>query len=146
MRYLKILLVLLSTGVLMMTFTAEVLMQPPALFMPPVTSEPPEPSGSEPPELPMLTMERVEELALKGEELSWEDFSEYSHYETGSGLYIWQFPIDHAYMLSVGGKSLKEKPMYIVLIRSATPAGQIDIRRESITDFLAEEESSRHIQ
>lgn len=50
-----------------------------------------------------LTMEKVRELAEKGEELTWSDFEDYPYEDIGSGLYIYRYEIDESYYLLIGG-------------------------------------------
>ena len=60
-----------------------------------------------------LTLDDVIGLSSKGEELVWEDLSDFKGVETGSGLYIVTYKIDENYELMVGGTGAKGKPMYI---------------------------------
>ena len=83
---------------------------------------------------PRLTLAAVQELAeRKGEMLSWADFEDYTYTETGSGLYIRDYPIDGSFSLRIGGGWLDEEPMYIYL-----NCGEdfIDIRRENVDAFI----------
>ena len=48
-------------------------------------------------------MEKVRELAEKGEELTWSDFEDYPYEDIGSGLYIYRYEIDESYYLLIGG-------------------------------------------
>lgn len=83
---------------------------------------------------PRLTLAAVQELAeRKGELLSWTDFEDYTYTETGSGLYIRDYPIDGSFSLRIGGGWLDEEPMYIYL-----NCGEdfIDIRREDVDAFI----------
>ena len=82
-----------------------------------------------------LTLDKVIELAGKGEELTWSDFEQYKSKEIGSGLYILLYNIDENYYLLVGGTPDK-KPMYIRLVSAQDETKYIDIRTESISDFI----------
>lgn len=57
-----------------------------------------------------LTLERVEQLAEKGEALTWSDFEGYAYEEAGSGLYIRVYDVNEEYYVMVGGPSLEESP------------------------------------
>lgn len=83
-----------------------------------------------------LTIEKVKELAKKGEDLSWEDFNDYQGTSIGSGLYILEYDIDDEYYLVIGGVSTEEKPMYIYLEKSSNSDKYIDIRTDDISDFI----------
>lgn len=89
-----------------------------------------------------LTLEKVKELAEKGEELSWSDFEPYGCEDIGFGLYIYRYDIDEHYYLIIGGGSIQEPPQYIRLIygindiESIDDGGSIDIRAESVDDFI----------
>ena len=88
----------------------------------------------ESPSKPRLTLEDVQELAeRKGEALSWADFEGYAYTETGSGLYIRDYPIDGTFSLGIGGGWLDEEPLYMYL-----NCGEdfIDIRREDVDAFI----------
>lgn len=89
-----------------------------------------------------LTLARVQELAEKGEELTWTDFAPYEGREIGSGLYIMRYQLEEDYSLVAGGVP-GEKPMYIRLCRGDLDQDDyIDIREASIQDFLAAKETS----
>jgi hypothetical protein len=84
-----------------------------------------------------LSMEKVVELSKKGDELSWEDFENYTSIDTGSGLYIRHYDIDENYYLRIGGGSPDEKPMYIHLVKANNSDNYIDIRTDNIDDFIS---------
>ena len=63
-----------------------------------------------------LTLERVEQLAEKGEALTWSDFEGYAYEEAGSGLYIRVYDVNEEYYVMVGGPSLEESPLYVRLV------------------------------
>lgn len=84
-----------------------------------------------------LTMEKVKVLAQKGENLGWRDFGIYLYEDIGSGLYVHRYEIDENYYLLIGGTSKEEPPMYIRLISAKDSDSYIDIRTESIEDFIA---------
>ena len=83
-----------------------------------------------------LTLEQVRELAQKGMDLSWSDFEQYRHKEIGSGLHIWAFDIDGKFDLLIGGGWLNQQPMYIRLCSKADSNIFVDIRTDSIDDFV----------
>lgn len=93
---------------------------------PPVT----EPHGEK------LTLEKVKELAGYGESLSWKHFAQYDHRDIGSGLYVYRYDIDENYYLVIGGGNTLTIPMYIRLVLKTDNSNYIDIRTESIEDFL----------
>ncbi len=93
---------------------------------PPVTAPPKE----------KLTLEKVKELAKKGEALSWSDFEQFDGREIGSGLYILEYDVDEDYSLCIGGGDKRTSPMYMNLIYEADRSKCIDIRTESIDDFI----------
>ncbi|MBQ8835400.1 MAG: hypothetical protein IJ001_10850 [Oscillospiraceae bacterium] len=67
----------------------------------------------------VLSLEKVVELAEKGENLGWEDFEGYASEEIGSGLYILRYEIDDVFHLRVGGVP-DEAPWYIRLCTNST--------------------------
>lgn len=86
---------------------------------------------------PKLTLGRVKALAAeKGANLSWSDFERYQHEDIGSGLYIWAYDLDENWRLLIGGGGLETAPMYIQLVSKTDESVSIDIRTESIDDFI----------
>lgn len=89
-----------------------------------------------------LTLEKVKELAEKGENLSWSDFEQYDHKDVGSGMYVYSYDIDKNFCLFIGGPNPQDDPLYIRLIHKGENGelvdnGEyIDIRTESIDDFI----------
>lgn len=88
-----------------------------------------------------LTLDDVTALSKKGYDLSWDDFEEYSCYETGSGLYIRVYEIDELFELWIGGGSPDSAPMYIYLALADDIGTNIDIRDGGVEDFIAEDHS-----
>lgn len=84
--------------------------------------------------LNMATLKSLVEMY--GEALTWESFAPYWCYDVGSGLYILDYPVDADYHLLVGGTSPEEPPMYIRLVDREDPDRFIDVRTESIDDFI----------
>lgn len=83
-----------------------------------------------------LTLDDVIGLSSKGEELVWEDLSDFKGVETGSGLYIVTYKIDENYKLMVGGTGAKGKPMYAYLVYGDDE--KIDIMTEDAEAFISE--------
>lgn len=89
-------------------------------------------------DLPRLSLNDVLDLVKSGKELTWSDFEGYEHRDVGSGLHIWELPIDDSeiFRVFVGGGHTEEKPMYITL-RAETSDGEthIDILNASVEDI-----------
>lgn len=87
-----------------------------------------------------LTLDRVKELAQKGETLDWVDFAPYESIETGSGLYILYFGLEEDYFVLVGGVP-GEKAWYVKLNRKGEDRDGLDLRTDGarIDSFLAGE-------
>ncbi|MBP7175800.1 MAG: hypothetical protein KBA53_06235 [Thermoclostridium sp.] len=83
-----------------------------------------------------LSLNDVIILSQKGEELSWEDFEQFTYVETGFGLYIRVYEINLLFSLWIGGIPDKE-PMYITLRTNTEPEDAIDIRTEDVTSFIS---------
>ena len=83
-----------------------------------------------------LTLDDVIRLSSKGEELVWEDLSDFKGVETGSGLYIVTYKIDENYELMVGGTGAVGKPMYAHLIY--VDDEYVDIMTDDAEAFIAE--------
>lgn len=65
-----------------------------------------------------LTIDNLKSLVKdKADTITWSDFEGYEHYDVGSGLYIWQVPINDSFCVLVGGGSLSMEPMYVSLIK-----------------------------
>ena len=91
-----------------------------------------------------LTIEKVKELAKKGDALSWSDFEPYRHTDIGSGLYIYFYEINEKYCLVIGGGDTQNDPLYIRLVLKPydheflDDKAYIDIRTDNIDDFIKE--------
>ena len=84
-----------------------------------------------------LTLEKLKKLAKKGEDLTWSDLEQYKDEgDIGSGLHILLYDIDECCYLLIGGGGTDTPPMYIYLISKADDRIRIDIRTESIDDFI----------
>lgn len=86
----------------------------------------------------LLTINELKTIAHKGHAISWEDFSVYEGRAVGSGLYIMLYPMAEPYYVKVGGVQ-EETPMYVRLCSTETEH-YIDIREESIDDFIKTQE------
>lgn len=80
-----------------------------------------------------LTLQALQELAEKGENLSWEDFAPYKGNDVGSGLTVMQYVIDDEYAVLIGGNP-NEKPLYIYLIHKESEE-KLDVRSGSVEEF-----------
>ena len=86
-----------------------------------------------------LTIQKVRELADKGEELTWSDFERYNSKDVGSGLYILHFELDETFDLFVGGVPMPdEKPMYVKLALDSDRDKYVDIKTDDINAFIDE--------
>ncbi len=88
-----------------------------------------------------LTLGDVIALSKKGYDLSWDDFAEYSCYETGSGLYIRVYEINELFELWIGGGSPGSTPMYIYLALADDTDTRIDIRDGGVEEFISKDHS-----
>ena len=109
-------------------------------------SNPSDPPVTEP-QWEELTLEKVKELAKKGDALSWSDFELYRHTDIGSGLYIYFYEIDENYCLVIGGGDTQADPLYIRLVLKpydhefSDDEAYIDIRTENVDDFISSQNS-----
>ena len=72
-----------------------------------------------------------------GNDVTWDTFAPFYCEEIGSGLYILRYPIENMdYSLMIGGSSPVSSPMYVRLV-SDNGGGYIDIRTDSIEDFIS---------
>ncbi len=83
-----------------------------------------------------LTLDRVLELAEKGDALSWDDLAGYAQRDVGSGLYILHFEIDDQFFLLMGGAGPDSPPMYVRLVSVQDEDLYIDIREEDVQSFI----------
>lgn len=97
----------------------------------------PENAEDGPPSVRNLSLEDVKRLAQKGEALTWEDFDPFTYKETGSGLYIRDYPINGHFYLLIGSETPGGEILYIDLINRDTRAS-IDIRTQDVEGFLKE--------
>lgn len=102
--------------------------------------------------LPKLTLNDVVSLAQKGEALTWQDFSGYSYYDTGSGMNGRIYEIDETFVVSISGDSLHTDPTGIYLVAGwdrsfLQPVADqftkhMDIRTRDVEAFIAEYSAS----
>ena len=71
-----------------------------------------------------------------GEDLAWEHFMPYYREEVGSGVIRFRFPIDDDYYLIINGIPIVGELENIVLVSADDPSKSIDVRYESIEDFI----------
>lgn len=104
-------------------------------------SNPSDPPVTEP-QWEELTIEKVKELAKKGDALSWSDFEPYRHADIGSELHIYFYDIDVNYCLVIGGEDTQAVPRYIRLVLKPydheflDDDAYIEIRTENVDDFI----------
>ncbi len=79
-------------------------------------------------------------LSEKGEDLSWEDFEEFSYVDIGSGRYIYEYNINEAFGFVISGGSTSISPDFMSLYAKTgkDPEPSIDIRYESVNDFVSQ--------
>ena len=82
-----------------------------------------------------LTLDDVIRLSSKGEDLVWEDLSDFKGFETGSGLYIMKYNINDDFSLVVGGTAATGKPMYAYLTYG--DGEHVDIMTEDAEVFIS---------
>lgn len=92
----------------------------------------------EPPDIAeQLTLDKLLEICSGDcSTLSWSDFQRFECQDVGSGLYILYYDIEGKYSLTIGGVP-DEDPWYM-RFAVAGEQGFIDIREESIEDYLKE--------
>ena len=57
-----------------------------------------------------ISSDELRSLSEKGATLGWSDFSKFSFEDTGSGLYIRNYPVEGGHTLVITGKSLESPP------------------------------------
>lgn len=96
-------------------------------------------------DLPQLTMSTLKKLvATYGEALTWSHFDPHYYGVTGSGLYIRYYEIDENYRLMIGGPSTSVAPYYIYFSERGNPNGYIDVRYESIDEYIGNCQTGVH--
>ena len=87
---------------------------------------------------PNLNLQTLRDLVNRyGENLTWSDFAVYYSEDIGSGLYIIRYPIDWDYCLLIGGDNMELPPVYIRLVSEHDTENFIDVRFDSIDDFIS---------
>lgn len=85
-----------------------------------------------------LTMATLIDLVDRyGDNLTWDTFAPYWFEDLGSGVYDLRYPVDEDYELRLWGLRMEEPPEQIRLVSIHDPTVFIDIRTESIRDFIA---------
>ena len=93
-----------------------------------------------------LTLEKVLEFSQKGEGLSLADFEAFEYVESGSGLYIREYPIDEKFSFSIGFMGGDQDPIYFYLHARDSEAAMIDIRYEDVEQFIATHKNNRAVK
>lgn len=84
---------------------------------------------------PLITLNDIKSLiSEKGYDLNYDDFKDYLHFDVGSGLKIYHFPIDTNYSLMISDFNDNIKPDYIELYNDSHE--KIDIRTDNIENFI----------
>jgi len=90
------------------------------------------------PDLNMGTLKSLVDIYNeKDKEMSWETFAPYYYKEEVDGdTYIRRYSVDKDFFLIIEGNNAEETPMHMKLVLRNDPNKYIDIRYESIDDFL----------
>lgn len=81
---------------------------------------------------PLISENDIIRLSEKGDALTWSDFEEFEYTDIGSGLYIWEFNIQHTHAkLQISGTDISEKPARIIYFHGN--GAEVDIRTEDMT-------------
>lgn len=87
---------------------------------------------------PNLNIATLKSLVdMHGEDLSWKDLAPYWYTDIGSGIYVLRYPVAPDYYLLVSGTNMEGTPAEILLAAVHAPENYIDVRTESIDDFVA---------
>ena len=88
--------------------------------------------------IPNLNMPTLQSLVdMYGESLTWANFASYYYVEESDGdEHIRRYPIGTDYSLLIGGVGAEEPPVFIRLVWGRSPDVYIDVRTESIDDFI----------
>ena len=86
-----------------------------------------------------MTMDDVLALSGRGEALTWADFEPFLWEEVGSGLYIRRYPVTQTYDLLIGAAAPEGEMLYVYL-RNRDTDTSVDIRREDVAAFLAQDQ------
>lgn len=93
--------------------------------------------------IPNLTMATLISLVnMHGEELTWDDFAPYWRVDISSGPYALRYPINDTYFLRISGADTTQPPENIHLAAEQDPDIFIDVRTESIEEFMADGRAS----
>jgi len=87
----------------------------------------------------MLTLDDVIELSERGLSLSWSDFEEFEHEDTGTKQHpVWEFSIaEPGFSFSIDGNSVNEPPANILLLSQS--GNSVEIRTGDVLAFIAAE-------
>lgn len=72
-------------------------------------------------------------LSAEAESLDWSDLSKYSFEDTGSGLYIRNYPVEGGHQLVLTGKSLERKPEKIYIVNQN--GGELDFTQDNLSQL-----------
>ena len=94
-------------------------------------------------QLPSLNLLRLTDLVNRcGDSLSWNDFIRFHSVDLGSELCLLRYDMEEEYYLLIGGESRKKPPAFIWLVSEADADRYIEVRTESIDEFVSNEGTS----
>ena len=90
------------------------------------------------PDLSLATLKSLVDIYKgNGNEMSWDTFAPYYYSEEiGTDKYIRRYSVDTDYYLIIEGSGAEETPTYMKLVLRNDSSKYIDIRYESIDDFI----------
>lgn len=85
----------------------------------------------------VLTLDKVRELALKGEELSWKDFNNYYGTNVGMGISIIIYNLGDGYVLTLYITNYDDNPKsFDIILSNEERTDDIDIRYNDVEAYL----------
>lgn len=80
-----------------------------------------------------ISLNELTSLSEKGDSLDWSDLNSYSFEDTGSGLYIRNYPIEGGRQLVLTGKSLESPPERVYVVNQS--GKELDFKPDSISEL-----------
>ncbi|MEK3685157.1 hypothetical protein [Paenibacillus sp. FSL R10-2736] len=80
-----------------------------------------------------ISLDELTDLSEKGNTLDWSDLNKYSFEDTGSGLYIRNYPIEGGRRLVLTGRSLESPPERVYVVNQS--GKELDFNPDSMSEW-----------
>lgn len=80
-----------------------------------------------------ISLDELTDLSEKSNTLDWSDLNKYSFEDTGSGLYIRNYPLEGGHQLVLTGRSLESPPERVYVVNQS--GKELDFNPDNLSDL-----------